>query len=297
MTVQVNNAYEVLNDEQNRKVSRLLAHIIGRPSESSLQWQLYDRYGVWPPPTAEPEPQRRSSTRPFRSDPFSDPFFSDPFGSSRHPFTFTDPFVLFNSLFGDLHRAFFDEDPFFEDPLSARSPFDRMGMGDPFGHSIFGGSLFGPRPGLMIGGPGSMLRQMADASGSGDNSNSRMYSAVSQAVGRNGQWVSQSTMSRTINGRTEVITKRRDIEVSVTFHAFSRKYGPNMRRTGQRAHHLLLPRWRALHNQRGRAASPQHQRQRHRISAAATSPITESTASASHRRRAPSAGLQLYTSD
>ncbi|KAF9820629.1 hypothetical protein IEO21_01332 [Rhodonia placenta] len=192
----IGNAYEVLNDEEKRKV--------------------YDRYGVYPPP-AQPEPQRRPSTRGdrfFSSDPFSDPFFSR--GPSM--FTFTDPFVLFNSLFGDIHRTFFDmddsdpfmSDPFFSDPFS---PFGRMGMG----RSMFGGSLLAPHPSLMLGGPGSMFAQLADAEPSGSR---RMYSSATEAIGRSGQWVSQSTMSRTINGRTEVITKRRDAEVNIEFCVF-----------------------------------------------------------------------------
>ncbi|KAH9924731.1 uncharacterized protein B0H18DRAFT_1010949 [Fomitopsis serialis] len=175
----VNNAYEVLSDEENRK--------------------LYDRHGVWPPPTA-PDPDARASQNYYQSSfnqPFSDPFFSSGFGGRS--FAFTDPFELFSSLFGDihnLHRGFFeDDDPFFSNPFptsSSRSPF-----GDPFGLSTRSpfGSLFGPGP--MF-------------SGLLDSPNTRSYSQVNEAVGRSGQWVSQSTMTRSINGRTEQITKRRD---------------------------------------------------------------------------------------
>ncbi|EMD38946.1 hypothetical protein CERSUDRAFT_81740 [Gelatoporia subvermispora B] len=190
----VNNAYEVLTDDSNRK--------------------LYDRYGVWPPPepSAEPQPNPRSNYHratvdPFGSNPFSsDPFFSSGFGFGPHrPFTFTDPFVLFNSLFGDLHGAF-EENPFFSDPFlspfDSRSPFGmdpfERAMVSPFGSRSPFGSLFGPSP-TMHGLPGS-------------SSSTRSYSAVSRSIGMNGQWVSQSKMTRTVNGRTETIHKRRDAQ-------------------------------------------------------------------------------------
>ncbi|KAI0331447.1 DnaJ-domain-containing protein [Cubamyces sp. BRFM 1775] len=205
----VNNAYEVLNNEQNRK--------------------LYDKHGVWPPPTEQPDFGRTSSRQPF--DAFNDPFFSSPFGSSsRRGFAFTDPFELFNSLFGDIHSAF-DNDPFlagtpfsrspFDDPFfrssfndpffrsSFNDPFFRSSFNDPFfrspfGGSSFGGSLLGPSPfGSLLGGP--MFSQIEGGS-------SRMYSSRTEAVGRNGQWVSRSQMTRTVNGRTEVITKMIDAD-------------------------------------------------------------------------------------
>lgn len=74
-------------------------------------------------------------------------------------------------------------------------------MGDPFG-SMFGRSPFG---GLLGGAMFPALEDMAGA---------RVYSSSTQAVGTNGQWVSRSQMTRTVNGRTEVITKRIDTEVS-----------------------------------------------------------------------------------
>ncbi|CCL99671.1 uncharacterized protein FIBRA_01692 [Fibroporia radiculosa] len=188
----VNNAYEVLNDEQNRK--------------------LYDRYGVWPPPATGPDSSRRTNHRQNSFDAFN----FDPFGSFGHQqsFVFTDPFVLFNSLFGDihqLHRQFFDDDPFSASQFHGafgRSPFDRMG--DPFGHTLmspFGGSIFGSGPGLLGSGP-----MFSDFMGPNSRPGGASYGSVSEAVGRNGQWVSQSTVTRSINGRTETTTKRRDAE-------------------------------------------------------------------------------------
>ncbi|KZT10048.1 DnaJ-domain-containing protein [Laetiporus sulphureus 93-53] len=186
----VNHAYEVLTNEENRK--------------------LYDRFGVWPPPVPEVEPQRPNGYHGDSFDSFaSDPFFGSPsgFGSRRRPYAFTDPFELYNSLFGDVHRGFFD-DNFYTDPFPStsvpRSPFDRMG--DPFGRSMFGGSLFGGLGSRSFLG-GSMFPERM-----GPGSTSRVYGSASQAVGMNGQWVSQSTMTRTINGRTEQITKRRDAQ-------------------------------------------------------------------------------------
>lgn len=165
--------------------------------------QLYNRYGVWPPPTNGPEPGAESSraySQKFTNEPFNDPFFSSGFGGSA--FHFTDPFVLFSSLFGDihnLHRNFFeDDDPFFSDPFP--SPFSRSPFGNSFGLSTRPpfGSLFGPGP--MF-------------SGFLDSANTRVSSQVSDAVGRSGRWVSQSTVTRSINGRTEQVTKRRDAQV------------------------------------------------------------------------------------
>ncbi|KAI0954007.1 hypothetical protein AcW1_006699 [Taiwanofungus camphoratus] len=184
----VNNAYEVLNDQQNRR--------------------LYDQHGVWPPPSADAGPQRRRSHRQDSFDPFlSDPFFNSPFGSSRRPFAFTDPFVLFNSLFGDIRRNFDDDDPF-----SSRFPFDNTrsdsfgrSLMSPFDGTMLGGSMFGS----SMFGPGSMFSQIMNGE---SHPHTASYSSVSRAVGRNGQWVSQSKVTRTINGRTETILKRRDAE-------------------------------------------------------------------------------------
>ncbi|KAI0641933.1 hypothetical protein C8Q79DRAFT_918199 [Trametes meyenii] len=192
----VNNAYEVLNNEENRK--------------------LYDKHGVWPPPAERPDYPRRPSRDQFSQNPFfNDPFFQTPFGSgarAERGFAFTDPFELFNSLFGDLHNAF-DNDPFFSgtpfvhapfnDPFF-RSPFDNDPVfrsafgGSPFGNSMFGGSPFG----ALMG--DAMFPQIEGGS------SSRVYSSRTEAVGQNGQWVSRSQMTRTVNGRTETITKRVD---------------------------------------------------------------------------------------
>ncbi|KAI0766908.1 hypothetical protein BD413DRAFT_605673 [Trametes elegans] len=196
----VNNAYEVLNNEDNRK--------------------LYDRYNVWPPPADRPEYTRRPSQSAFTSDAFAhDPFFNgSPLGGGGRGrphagFAFTDPFELFNSLFGDLHRAF-ENDPFFAGTPFSRSPFDdpffRSPFGDPFSRGPFGGGggglLFGGgTPFMALMGPGMAFPQL-------EGGQSNVYSSRTEAVGVNGQWVSRSQMTRTVNGRTEVITKRIDAE-------------------------------------------------------------------------------------
>lgn len=77
-------------------------------------------------------------------------------------------------------------------------------FGDSLFDSPFGGSLLGPS---MFSGP-----LITDG---GMGSSRRSYSAVSQAMGSGGRWVSQSQMTRTINGRTETIIKKRDAEVCI----------------------------------------------------------------------------------
>ncbi|KAI0091714.1 hypothetical protein BDY19DRAFT_904326 [Irpex rosettiformis] len=195
----VNNAYEVLNDPNNRK--------------------LYDQCGVWPP-TVETQPQAgpsyNSQNRTFSAFGSHNPFETNPFFSSRPspfgtPFHFTDPFELFNSLFGDTHRPGFDwgddfNDPFFggghpfmSPPFSAGPLGMAFGPRDPWGRPLMG--QFGPFAG----------HPMLSAFGAG-NPNVHSYSSTSQAIGSGGNWVSQSTVTRSINGRTETITKRRDAQ-------------------------------------------------------------------------------------
>ena len=153
-----------------------------------------------------PEPRGNSST-PFGFGasgraPFDiDPLFSR--GAFGRPFVFTDPFELFRSLFGDIHNIHDDFDDF-DDPFFGprHSPFASP-FSSPFGRlDLLGGFPFGGPP-LLSGFGGSGM----------DGSNARSYSSVTQAIGQNGQWVSQSTMTRTINGRTERISKRRDAQV------------------------------------------------------------------------------------
>ncbi|KAL4254834.1 hypothetical protein ABKN59_004660 [Abortiporus biennis] len=111
---EVNHAYEVLSNPQNR-------------SE-------YDRIGVWPPPTTTNnyEPRQQQNNGEF------DPFM--PRGGYPRPFVFTDPFVLFEQMMRDLDDHF--NDPIFSSPFATAgmgmSPFDNMHGGFGFGPSAFG---------------------------------------------------------------------------------------------------------------------------------------------------------------
>lgn len=149
----------------------------------------------------------------------ADPFF----GRSRRPFVFTDPFELFNSLFGDFHGQFAN-DPFFADVFpSSRSSSESSPFGaSPFGASPFGASPFGAlspfsdsvfdRPfGSSMLGPSLFGGPLLANSGMG---NTRSYSSsTTRAIGQNGNWVSQSQSTRIVNGRKETIITKRDAEV------------------------------------------------------------------------------------
>lgn len=77
------------------------------------------------------------------------------------------------------------------------------------------GDLFGGAPspfGMGFGGhPFLEMMNGMGAMGAG-GSNVHSYSSVTQAVGGGGQWVSESKTTRTVNGRTETTTKRRDAQ-------------------------------------------------------------------------------------
>ncbi|KAI0821546.1 hypothetical protein BC629DRAFT_1461855, partial [Irpex lacteus] len=205
----VNNAYEVLTDPTNRK--------------------LYDTHGVWPPPSVPPSTSTSSS--PYSQSRYNtqtqagpsgsynrdrpSPFDTDPFFTGGRPspfqFHFTDPFELYpppGFSWGSIDDF---DDPFFSD--------SRGGMGSPFsfGFGPFGGGPFGGgggdpfgRPLMSMMGPFSHpLLQFGPSSTS--SANVRSYSSSTMIGGQGGgegQWVSQSTMTRTINGRSETIVKR-----------------------------------------------------------------------------------------
>ena len=177
--------------------------------------QAYDQYGVWPPPTAQESYTQGNWQGPAR-DPFQDPFFQDPFsnhpffgrsrqtdpfgffGPQRHPHFrgFTDPFELFNQIFGDLHQAF------------SRDPF-----GDPFGHDDFFSR------GFMS--PTSMIRMGSSPFGFPTGGNVNSYSSSSRGSLSGGpsgsKWISESYSTSTVNGVTHTKVARRDSEVS---HAY-----------------------------------------------------------------------------
>lgn len=163
------------------------------------------------------------------------PFPEEPFDFGWHHHAgFTDPFRLFESIFGELHNAMFD--PFVPRRRDrhhdvhhqrGRGFFDdHHGMGFPFDRGF---------------------DDTMNPSG-----RTRVYSQVSRStVTPDGRIVSESRMTRTVNGVTESIWKRRDRSVcSLTFTSVclnrSRLYY-----AGQRVCYIHLSRrTRTAHSQR-----------------------------------------------
>ncbi|KAH8111011.1 DnaJ-domain-containing protein [Phellopilus nigrolimitatus] len=180
----VNNAYEVLSDEEKRRV--------------------YDRYGEWPAPEMQQDPRGD----PFSNAAFNDPFFSHQFGaSSPHMHAgFTDPFSLFDSIFGGMRHQF--DDPFFANAHpSAGSPFRR----DPYGHGSLFDSMMGGNPAFGMLSQANAFPSMG-APFQGQTANFQSSSRGFSAGGADGntRWISQSRMTRSINGVTESVWKRTD---------------------------------------------------------------------------------------
>lgn len=120
---------------------------------------------------------------------------------------FTDPFVLFNSIFGDLHRAF-ESDPFFN-------------TADPFGHRGFGSGQASGGNGFFSRGfppafppPSTPFDDLAHGGVGG----SRMQAFGGGSNGGNGgRWVSQSWTTSMVNGAAHTKSVRKDSDVGVFF--------------------------------------------------------------------------------
>lgn len=215
---QVNNAYEVLNDANNRRVRIRIASC----SVSKLPLQLYDQYGVWPPPQHMPNaPRRRSHHSHMDSSPgpshhthrfpFSDPFFTNRSPPPGNYFSdFSDPFDLFDSVFGASPRRNSSPSEWNESPLERHRrlhedlmrSFERD-MFHPTSFATFGGVphffphhdrfMALPFPSSQFG--GSLVGDNYDPS------------------------PSQEFSSITINGVTETYHKRTDADVGSIKHS------------------------------------------------------------------------------
>ncbi|KAI0305854.1 DnaJ domain-containing protein [Multifurca ochricompacta] len=134
--------------------------------------------------------KRRGTSYPFPDDPFD-------FAWNHHT-GFTDPFRLFESIFGELHHAM--SDPFFVDPWRRDRRHDV--------HQRVRGFFDDPLVG--VGFPYERGNMFDDTLNTG-NGRTRAYSQVSRGtVAPDGRWVAESRMTRTINGVTESVWKRRD---------------------------------------------------------------------------------------
>ena len=173
----------------------------------------YDIHGVWTPPEEE-IPIGRGGRHQSQFD-LGGAFFDHPHHHHHHhhfeSFTFTDPFTLFDSIFGDLlgtrsrhsgtsFGGFYDPFDRF-DALERELEEDLLGFGSSrlsvgFGSSglfgLGGGSLLGPMTMGML--PGPSLQSSSSSSGGS-------------------RWISESIMTQSINGVTTTIKKQRDSEV------------------------------------------------------------------------------------
>lgn len=159
-----------------------------------------------------------------------DPFF-DPFGGAfPRPRTnvpnhaFTDPFALFESILGDLRRHAAESDPFFGSafpippPPPPLDPFSRHGPGPGFMH----GSSFNPMgrtPTFPMLEP--MFSQMDEprrSHSAGHHSSTRGFFG---SGGGGPRWVSESRVTRSVNGVTQSVWKRTDSDVSTTPQEYS----------------------------------------------------------------------------
>lgn len=202
----------------------------------------YDLTGRIP---AGPEPS--SSSRPNARDAFTHSFSFGSDNDHPHPFVGGfNAFNTFNNVFGSFGmRDPFADDPFFNPQLRNRERdqgrrnnnfdfYSRMG-GEHFADQAHdsgrtrmfstsfgfgnqpqtnGGGLFGNVFGALgtsMSGHGSLSGSWSTSIGGSSNGNSNFsssFSSSTRSVYRNGQWVSETTESKTVNGETKTQTKR-----------------------------------------------------------------------------------------
>lgn len=162
-----------------------------------LSLQIYDQHGIFPPPEYQPGPSSHRSARRPRSPPrrnqYPDPFY-DP------AFHFTDPFELFESIFGDFNRHFSER----SSPSSRfHSPFGNIMAAmerDMFSDFGFPGTGFPSSRSLLFPSPFS--------------ASFPSFPSISAAPEGRGGFASEGFYSQTINGVTHTVHKRRDWDVS-----------------------------------------------------------------------------------
>lgn len=252
---QVNNAYEVLSDAAKRAVRPTFPARPAPSSHDEHGWrsvsvsnsdlQSYDAAGrVWPPPEASGSrhPDPHFSRRPDPFDPFSfgrgthaEPFSRDPFAGnlffSSNFFMPAPPFGanMFGSGLGPQRAQSGAADPWgLSDPFAQFDRFFAALREDPFmrGTSVpVPPAPFGPGAGSgggpSVGGPprGSFGDWSAFDNKPGGSTQMQSSYISSHAGGRSGggDWVSQSHVTRSVNGVTERIVKRVDRQVRIRF--------------------------------------------------------------------------------
>jgi DnaJ family protein B protein 6 len=141
---------------------------------------------------------------PVFNDPiFTNPYFGSPYRNSSRTTLFTDPFTLFNSLFEGMGGGDDYLDPRWPYDRYDRDPFRFMSMGFPYGFGATFRSGFGGHRKY----PESSLKTTSYQNRSPD--------------GKPAHWVYENTMYRSVNGVTQVVTERRDSNVSAVDQAFS----------------------------------------------------------------------------
>jgi DnaJ homolog subfamily B member 6 len=185
-------------------------------------YKVYDLHGVWPPPETPgtPPPRRNRHHNSGHPDPFFD-FHSNFHGPGMRAFgaggssmprhnPFTDPFVLFNSLFGDFNG--YMHEPFVQFPHG-----EARGRGRAHHDGFERADMFGP------GGPGPMpafnpTAGMGMFGGMGPSGGMpqrfRTESSFRSTGGRHG-FRRESRVTTTVNGVTQSTWTRVDLDVSL----------------------------------------------------------------------------------